>query len=284
MVRPELARISLPLQTDQWVLLLQDHPDTDFTADILSGITKGFQISYDRMNAPHKAKSNMDQAREHPEVVGDYLLRELERGAVLGPFEPAAVPQVHVSKFGVILKNHQLGKWRRIVDLSSPAGKSVNDGIPSDLCSHQILKLLKDFVMKGETMDRKYVDQELDSLLSSLDIDSSSYIEGWTPSHITFPPPGPSHAYNSGSFRPRFFSLPPNFHQYVIAATEFSIPVTTRAFDSSIGIAIRPLSAPARLSSAALPTRPSSSAAASPLSSAAPPTRSSSLPQAPPPQ
>ena len=77
----------------------------------------------------------MTQAREHPEVVSAYLLKELERGSLLGPFEPAVVPQVHVSKFGVIPKNHQPGKWRLIVDLSSPAGKSVNNGIPSDLCS-----------------------------------------------------------------------------------------------------------------------------------------------------
>ena len=43
--------------------------------------------------------------------------------------------RVQVSPFGVILKSHTPGKWRLIVDLSSPKGSSVNDGISSDLCS-----------------------------------------------------------------------------------------------------------------------------------------------------
>ena len=65
------------------------------------------------------------------------MLKELEQGTVLRPFEPAAIPQVHniISKFGAIPKNHQPEKWRLIVDLSALAGNSVNDRIPSDLCS-----------------------------------------------------------------------------------------------------------------------------------------------------
>ena len=41
----------------------------------------------------------------------------------------------HVSRFGVIPKNHQPDIWRLIIDLSHPKGYSVNDGIPKDLCS-----------------------------------------------------------------------------------------------------------------------------------------------------
>ncbi len=40
---------------------------------------------------------------------------------------------VHTSRFGVIPKN--AGGWRLILDLSSPEGASVNDGIAEDLCS-----------------------------------------------------------------------------------------------------------------------------------------------------
>ena len=36
----------------------------------------------------------------------------------------------HCSPFGVITKKYQPGKWRLILDLSSPAPPSVNDGIP----------------------------------------------------------------------------------------------------------------------------------------------------------
>jgi len=45
------------------------------------------------------------------------------------------VPEAHISRFGVIPKKHQPGKWRLIVDLSHSSGHSVNDGIPKPLCS-----------------------------------------------------------------------------------------------------------------------------------------------------
>ena len=56
-------------------------------------------------------------------------------GRVLGPLQVGSIPGVQVSPFGVIPKGHSPGKWRLIVDLSSPKGSSVNDGISSDLCS-----------------------------------------------------------------------------------------------------------------------------------------------------
>ena len=42
---------------------------------------------------------------------------------------------VHISPIGLVPKGHTTGKWRVIVDLSSPMGCSVNDGIDADLCS-----------------------------------------------------------------------------------------------------------------------------------------------------
>ena len=76
----------------------------------------------------------MSSARDHPEVVRDYLAGECAEGRILGPFPAGSLPGLQVSRFGVIPKGKS-GKWRLIVDLSSPEGKSVNDGIDSDLCS-----------------------------------------------------------------------------------------------------------------------------------------------------
>jgi hypothetical protein len=39
---------------------------------------------------------------------------------------------LHCSPFGVITKKNQQDKWRLILNLSSPAAHSVNDGIPCD--------------------------------------------------------------------------------------------------------------------------------------------------------
>ena len=62
-------------------------------------------------------------------MVQKYLQEECKMGQVLGPFDLGELPGVHVSKFGVIPKSSQLGKWRLILDLSSPHGASVNGGI-----------------------------------------------------------------------------------------------------------------------------------------------------------
>ncbi len=45
------------------------------------------------------------------------------------------LPRLHISRFGVIPKGHNTGKFRLITDLSFPAGQSVNDGVDSELCS-----------------------------------------------------------------------------------------------------------------------------------------------------
>lgn len=49
---------------------------------------------------------------------------------------------VHISRFGVIPKPHVPGKWRVILDLPSPDGHSINDGINAvDDAVTQILRL-----------------------------------------------------------------------------------------------------------------------------------------------
>ena len=76
----------------------------------------------------------MASTREHPQVIRDYLATKCSEGRVLGPLDPSHFPMVASSRFGVIPKG-STGKWRLIVDLSSPEGASVNDGINEALCS-----------------------------------------------------------------------------------------------------------------------------------------------------
>ena len=93
----------------------------------------------------------MEGGREHPGTVNDYLSTEISLGRVAAPFPPRAVPQVHISRFGVITKG-QTGKWRLIVDLSHPKGQSVNDGITKALCSLKYVTIdeaIKEIVKLG---------------------------------------------------------------------------------------------------------------------------------------
>lgn len=77
----------------------------------------------------------MQSALTNGQVIDGYLSNELSLGRVLGPLDPQSDQRLHVSRFGVIPKNHQPGKWRLILDLSFPPGSSVNDGIERELCS-----------------------------------------------------------------------------------------------------------------------------------------------------
>lgn len=79
----------------------------------------------------------MKSALDNAEVVLDYIHTECLARRLVGPFDPQMLPGIHVSRFGVIPKSNQPGKWRLILDLSSPRGHSVNDGISRELSSLQ---------------------------------------------------------------------------------------------------------------------------------------------------
>ena len=86
-------------------------------------------VGYDSYTC-RAAKRNMPSATENPVVVEQYPKKECELGRVVGPLTMGSIP-VHISRFGVIPKPHQLGKWRLIEDLSFPPDHSVNDGMGS---------------------------------------------------------------------------------------------------------------------------------------------------------
>ena len=78
----------------------------------------------------------MPSAEEHPQVVTEYIGEELARGQLMElEASTAKALDVHTSLFGVISKNSKPNKWRLILDLSSPSGHSVNDGIAKELAS-----------------------------------------------------------------------------------------------------------------------------------------------------
>ena len=132
---PEWSLITTTLKPEAWERALAVHPDRKFAQYVCSGIRHGFHVGFDyhraRLTPIHR---NMKSAVEHGEVVEKYLGEEREAQRVLGPFKRSLFPWVHVSPFGVIPKA-DLGKWRLILDLFSPHGSSVNDGIVKELCS-----------------------------------------------------------------------------------------------------------------------------------------------------
>ncbi len=131
-----LSVVTTPLLADEWERSLARHPDQAFAGYICRGLREGFRIGFKREVRLKSTNRNMESALQHPEVVTEYIEKECALGRMLGPFPTTeGLPLLHISRFGVIPKGHNTGKFRLITDLSHPAGNSINDGVDPHLCS-----------------------------------------------------------------------------------------------------------------------------------------------------
>ena len=105
-------------------------PDLKKVRYVLEGIKFGFSTGFEPDRVYLKtARSNMKSAVDHPDIIDAYIANEVALGRMAGPFVVPPYHNVQCSPFGVVPKKRQAGKWRLILDLSSPEGHSVNDGI-----------------------------------------------------------------------------------------------------------------------------------------------------------
>ena len=144
-----------PLKAEIWSKELATHPDQLFCQYIIRGLREGFRVGFDYENSQLRSNGcNLLSAADHPEVVDDYLAVEKSFGR-LGVIPQHLLPAIpiHISPFGVIPKKSKPGKWRLIIDLSSPMGWSVNDGIEKELCSMSYVSIdqVVDCVLSFET-------------------------------------------------------------------------------------------------------------------------------------
>ena len=139
---PSNFKPATPLHLPAWQRALAAHPDSTFASYILNGIAKGFHIGADRAVHLVPGHRNMLSVQQQPQLVASQIREETVVGRVLGPLPPHLANLTQTSPIGLIPKPHQPGKWRLIVDLSSPAGHSVNDAIPVDNCHTQYASVL----------------------------------------------------------------------------------------------------------------------------------------------
>ena len=123
-----LGQVESPLQLQEWDTRLSSYPDQRLRAYIVDGIRYSFCVGYNRDTTCQSSRGNMRSALENPHVIQDYLRTKCAAGRIIGPLDPSCHPHVHTSRFGVIPKSTP-GKSRLIVDMSSPQGGSVNDGV-----------------------------------------------------------------------------------------------------------------------------------------------------------
>ena len=125
-----MEEVHCPLPWWEWDRSLATDLDQHFQAYIIDGLRYGYQVGFDYQHAYQKSLQNMSSALEQPQVIWEYLSVARARSWAHWTF----CVQVHTSQFGVIPKG-TTGKWHLILDMFSPEGRSVNDGIPEALYS-----------------------------------------------------------------------------------------------------------------------------------------------------
>lgn len=127
-------QIVTPIKVDQLRHWLEGY-DPHISQFLINGFNFGFKIPFTGQRIFMQSK-NLKSARENLNVVKEKIQVEIEAGRVDGPFRNPPFPNMHISPLGLVPKKTS-GGFRIIQHLSYPEGKSINDGIPKDLCSVQ---------------------------------------------------------------------------------------------------------------------------------------------------
>ena len=106
--------------------LLKDHPSPVLVKYVSSGFRIGFDIGFS--GCPTSTKPhNLLSALQNPKPVSEAIRKELSRGHTSGSFEHPPFEPFHCSPLGAVPKKD--GSYSIILDLSSPGGLVVNEGI-----------------------------------------------------------------------------------------------------------------------------------------------------------
>lgn len=110
--------------------LLKCHPNQEFVSKLCTGLSSGFRVGYTGGRFTRTAP-NLPSAKQHPHVIEENLLEEVQLGRLAGPFESPPFKNFQVHPLGLVPKKNS-HKWRTIFHLSYPkrSSQSLNANIP----------------------------------------------------------------------------------------------------------------------------------------------------------
>ncbi|XP_077783928.1 uncharacterized protein LOC144327573 [Podarcis muralis] len=138
-----------PVRQQILQLWLQSYPNRDAASYLNNGFSLGFRIPV-AVTPVARNPANQKSVRELPQVARKKIAKEVALQRMAGPFDTPPFHNLHVSPLGIVPKKAP-GEFRLIHNLSHPAGTSVNDAIPPELCSvkyaslDQAIKMIRKF-------------------------------------------------------------------------------------------------------------------------------------------
>ncbi len=121
--------VATPLGWQEWDKELRVHL-------LVRGLCFGFRLGHEQSKVElAECKGNMYEASQHETIISAYLEAEERANRIWRVSSMDGAKLIQCSPFGVIPKKGKPGKWRLIVNLSAPDGRSVNDGVDRTLSS-----------------------------------------------------------------------------------------------------------------------------------------------------
>ena len=114
------------VDVDRLEELVVGHPGRRLVRFVLHGLREGFAVGYAGLVTLGRTIPNRSAVLRES-LVTAAILRELRAGFLCGPFRCGPFAQFHCSPLGAADKPD--GSARLILDMSSPRGSSVNEGI-----------------------------------------------------------------------------------------------------------------------------------------------------------
>ena len=118
-----------PIQLQVLASLLSGHPDQGLVQFLIQGFVHGFDIGFEGTFSSTCPK-NLLSARNEVQGVTRAIQTELHRGHTAGPFTDPPFVVFHCSPLGAVPKPDS--SFRLILDLSSPRGQAINEGISQE--------------------------------------------------------------------------------------------------------------------------------------------------------
>ena len=105
---------------------MSGYPEVTVRDAVLRGLRFGFDIGFNGIGVPTRPR-NLRSARDNSDKVSMAVQLEVTRGHTAGPFSSPPFPVLHCSPLGAAPKKD--GSVRLVLDLSSPRGSAINEGI-----------------------------------------------------------------------------------------------------------------------------------------------------------